>query len=548
MLAALAAASAALLTAAPAGAATLSVNTPNDTSVSNCTLRDAIASANSNGNVGACTASGAYGADAIQFNLPNPSTITLGSPLPSVNGDLTIAGPGASGLRLSGADTYQVLDVNSGVASVSGLTISHGMCTACQGAGVHIGGGSLTLDSVVVDANTTTASGGTDAFAEGGGIENNGGALRLVGSAVTNNVVTASGASMQNGASGAGIINRGTLSLERSTVSGNQTTATGTGGTSTTNSTGSGVMVNGATTVSQTTVSGNTITASGGSSNSSGGGGIQTFNNPGVVSLSLDRSTISGNSGGTGGLIYQSSGSAMVSASTITGNTGVPANVSGNVTFRDSIVSHPTPGANCGGTFVSQGYNLEDANSCGFNQPSDLPNTVTGLDPLLLDNGGPTKTHRLLPGSVAIDRGNASGATADQRGSPRPFDFDPLANAAGGDASDIGAVELQGTPAPTSMTLVASKKKVRKKKKGKAVTLTVGATPCPGRAGDTVQLLRGSIPVATAMLDSSCAASITVRVKKKSSYTATVPADTEHLLGASASVRVKVSKKKHKRT
>lgn len=547
----LAAATAVLFTATPAGAATLSVNTANDTSVSNCTLRDAVASANANGNVGACAGSGAYGADAIQFNLPNPSTITLGSLLPSINGALTIAGPGAAWLTISGADAFQVLDANSGVISVSGLTISHGRCTVCQGAGVHISSsGSLTLDSVVVDANTTAVSDPMDAFAEGGGIENNGGTLRVVLSAVTNNVVTASGASMQNGASGGGIMNRGKLSLERSTVSGNQTSATGIGGMSTTNSTGAGVMVNGATTVSQSTVSGNTVAASGGGmSNSPGAAGIQTFNNPGVVSLSIDRTTISGNaSAGTGGILYQSSGSALVTGSTITGNAGNPANVGGAVSFRDSIVSRPGPNPNCIAFVTSQGYNLEDANSCGFNKASDLPNAaVTGLDPLLLDNGGPTKTHRLLPGSVAIDRGNSLGASADQRGSPRPFDFDLLANVAGGDGSDIGAFELQGASAPTSVTLVASKMKVRKKKKGKPVTLTVGAAPCPGRAGDVFQLIRGSIPVATAALNSNCAASLTVRVKKKSTYTAALAADVEHLAGASPNVAIKVAKKKHKR-
>jgi hypothetical protein len=70
----------------------------------------------------------------------------------------------------------------------------------------------------------------------------------------------------------------------------------------------------------------------------------------------------------------------------------------------------------------------------------------------LADNGGPTPTHALLPGSVAIDKGHASGATADQRGLARPCDLAATPNAAGGDGGDAGAFEVQGAcaaaPAP----------------------------------------------------------------------------------------------------
>jgi len=50
----------------------------------------------------------------------------------------------------------------------------------------------------------------------------------------------------------------------------------------------------------------------------------------------------------------------------------------------------------------------------------------------LADNGGPTLTVALLPGSPAIDAGDTAAAPpTDQRGVPRPF----------GAASDIGAYE-----------------------------------------------------------------------------------------------------------
>jgi hypothetical protein len=57
----------------------------------------------------------------------------------------------------------------------------------------------------------------------------------------------------------------------------------------------------------------------------------------------------------------------------------------------------------------------------------------------------------MLPqaGSPAIDAGKAFGLTLDQRGLPRPSDFPSIANATGGDGSDIGAVEVQASSTPT---------------------------------------------------------------------------------------------------
>jgi hypothetical protein len=72
-------------------------------------------------------------------------------------------------------------------------------------------------------------------------------------------------------------------------------------------------------------------------------------------------------------------------------------------------------------------------------------NDTTPLNPLLdllQDNGGWTPTMALLPGSPAIDQGKGIGLTTDQRGLPRPYDSPAVTNAAGGNASDIGAFEI----------------------------------------------------------------------------------------------------------
>ena len=64
----------------------------------------------------------------------------------------------------------------------------------------------------------------------------------------------------------------------------------------------------------------------------------------------------------------------------------------------------------------------------------------------LQDNGGPTPTCAPLPGSRAIDKGiNALGAPTDQRGLRRTFINAGVTKPAGGDGTDIGAVEA-GSP------------------------------------------------------------------------------------------------------
>ncbi len=88
------------------------------------------------------------------------------------------------------------------------------------------------------------------------------------------------------------------------------------------------------------------------------------------------------------------------------------------------------------------------------------------LDPNgLQSNGGLTTTIALLLGSPAIDKGTSAGLTGnlttDQRGSgfPRIFDDLLVANAAGGDGTDIGAFELQ-TAQPTKLANISTRLRV----------------------------------------------------------------------------------------
>ena len=199
------------------------------------------------------------------------------------------------------------------------------------------------------------------------------------------------------------------------------------------------------------------------------GGGIYVMQN-GVVNMT--NSTLSGNSSEDhagamfveGGAVVNITNSTITANSSNTGLCGGITNAGGTVTLRSSIVAGNTNHSvinqipNLNGTFASLGYNVigDLGSSPGdpiiISQPTDqvgMTNAQVNLGPLAA-NGGPTPTHALLTGSVAIDKGHSSGALADQRGLTRPCDLASVANAAGGDGGDAGAFEFQGACAGTN--------------------------------------------------------------------------------------------------
>ena len=109
--------------------------------------------------------------------------------------------------------------------------------------------------------------------------------------------------------------------------------------------------------------------------------------------------------------------------------------------------------SNCalsGGTFTDLGYNLGDIydTDCGFSAPTDLLNASADLEGLA-DNGGPTQTMALGPGSQAVDAiptsamagGSPVCPATDQRGASRADN--------GESACDIGAYEQVEITCPT---------------------------------------------------------------------------------------------------
>jgi hypothetical protein len=206
---------------APVLAATLTVTNTYDSGPGS--LRDAIAAASTG--------------DTINFSLAYPATITLGSTL-VVGKSLTIGGPGASSLAISGNNSVEVFFVSGGIAvNLSGVTIQNGYGIGSPG-GVFNYNATLNLSNCVVSGNSgfpggiynilgtltvtsCTVSGNSAPFPfDGGGIENAFGTLNLVNSTVSGNSATRGG----------GIVNlNGSLAVTNSTISGNYTGSCGTG-------------------------------------------------------------------------------------------------------------------------------------------------------------------------------------------------------------------------------------------------------------------------------------------------------------------------------
>ena len=139
---------------------------------------------------------------------------------------------------------------------------------------------------------------------------------------------------------------------------------------------------------------------------------------------------------GTGGGIRVGPGAVTLENTIVAGNTA--ANGAGDNTGA------PVPGPDVDGAVTSNGHNLvgNTTEATGFTGTGDLTNVNPLLMPLA-DNGGPTHTMALSPGSPAIDAGVAAGASFDQRGRPRTYDDPGVADAATSDGTDIGAFELQ---------------------------------------------------------------------------------------------------------
>jgi hypothetical protein len=460
-----------LLFAASAGAATITVPTTADSSGSACTLRDAIKAANFDDPEGACPAGS--GPDLISITAVG--TVALGSTLPQIESAMAISGPGDMALvALQGNGTsFRVLDIQTtSDVTISNLTVTDGFANGDGGGIFHTNGGELTLDHVQLTGNEAhAAANNTFVSARGGGVFNGFGSSLLVrDSLISLNEVSAVHTGAVDGAvaDGSAIASFGPLTMERTSVVSNTTTASS---QNVVNATGA-VVSAGQTQITDSGITGNSwnVTATGGAGNALlNGGGLEIRSATAADTFTLENSTIGANAGtvsGTsaglergGGLDLSGQADGTVRSSTIAqnqanfGGANVHLNSSGHtLTFQNSIVAEKTGAApNCSvanGTLSSLGHNLEDdanpVNTCHFVGSTD----ISGADPALgspADNAGTTPTMAVSASSPVVDQGVAGGELTDQRGDARPRDLTAVANATGGDGSDIGAYEFQTT-------------------------------------------------------------------------------------------------------
>src|SRR5262249_23195314 len=117
-------------------------------------LRQAVLDANAN-----------PGADTIHFDKKLSGRIGLTGGELVITGDLTIDGPGADKITVSGKGTIRVMRIDGVTVEISGLTIADGR--ADKGGGIWNAGGRLRLGGVVVSGNEARGATGS---AFGGGL------------------------------------------------------------------------------------------------------------------------------------------------------------------------------------------------------------------------------------------------------------------------------------------------------------------------------------------------------------------------------------------
>jgi hypothetical protein len=241
-----------------------------------------------------------------------------------------------------------------------------------SGSGVTVSGGGLVRVFIVNSGATVGIS-----------------SLTIVNGATTNDV-------------GGGILNNGNLVLASSTISGNS--ATGNGGN------GGGIFNVGTLTLTNCTFSSNAAT---------NGGGL--FNNG---TLTVTNSTFSGNSAQTqGGGLSLGGGATTLTNTIVAGNTrigGAPDDINGSVSVANGSVNNLIGSGGSGGLADGAGGNIVGH-----------PALLGPLAAYASANG--SQSFALLPGSLAIGGGTATGAPAnDQRGIARTGH------------TDIGAFQSQG--------------------------------------------------------------------------------------------------------
>lgn len=382
-------------------------------------LKDAINTANQN--PGLHTIELAQG---CSYQLTSVDNNTEGNNgLPVITSQIVINGNGATILRSVNEPRFRLINVAaSNVAAPGNLTLND-----------------LTLENGHADGN-----GPSQFKTKGGAILNSG---HLV---VNNTLITENFAEAYAGA----IHNSGSMEITKSTISHNDAN----------NLTGGIWTYGGNVIISHSTISENSV-----------GNMHDAIWNSSY--MEIFNSTISGN-GGNG---IDNEGQLTLEFVTLANN-GLAAinSVSGSITMKNTLFGPNTPySCSLGIPVNTQGVNMDTDGSCNITTVS--PNSLQ-LGPLA-DNGGPTKTHALPAGSVAIDAATGNCPSTDQRGVHRPQ----------GSSCDIGAYEYDGEfPQSTSTGTTAPESRSIPTQ-----TPTSTYSRCPRFDSDAMSLITFDVPVSS---------------------------------------------------
>jgi hypothetical protein len=403
--------------------ATFTVNTLIDDSTPEdgvLSLREAVEKANTTA-----------GADIIAFSTGLTGTIKLTNGQLDILDDLTINGPGARVLSVSGDFSSRVFHIDDFKVAIANLSIIDGQANQEDDGGGIFNAGHLTLNRVLLSDNEAGFGGNSffeDPAPDGGrgGAIYNSGVLTISNSAILDNFggqggtgyddFSAGGAGGEGGYGG-GIYNNGTLLLTNSTVAGNEAGLGGFGGDS--------------------------DFGFGGDAGDGGwGGGIANNGDATLINV-----TVSDNYSGFGGFGGQNGGRrGRYGAGGGIYNRGDASFTIANSLIADNDIGADYPDAS--GDFKSLGHNLVTASdgSQGWLASDFVGSNNAPIDAKLdfLDyHGGPTPTISLLAGSPAIDKADKAllstyALTTDQRGYARVYNRLP----------DIGSFEASsGYPA-----------------------------------------------------------------------------------------------------
>lgn len=380
-------------------AATYTVNTTADTTdtggcttVTVCSLRDAVIAADANSGSTINVPAGDY---TLNTSSPPPGQLDITEPT-------TIIGAGARQTIVDGNGKSRVFDIEGSTASamIEDLTITGGQTPA-----------------VGVSYVETDPGDGAGIFSLGG--------LTLSHVAITGNTAAFSGGGVMDGAIHS-ITAPPPASFDAVTISDNQVNGAG-------NGQGGGALVATDLTLTNSTIADNTVDSAG----SNEGGGLLTVE--GTATLLND--TILGNvatepvpspAGDVGGGI---SGDALVSdgpyQSILDATNTIVADNTADGAEQDCALIDTASG--------TSSHNIQGDNTCGFTDAASKTTMVVNFGPLK-DNGGDLDTMVPAATSPAVNAGENTGCPpVDERGITRPQ----------GSACDIGAVELAPPTAAT---------------------------------------------------------------------------------------------------